>query len=239
MLFSIMAFTNVHSQLLFGPRVGLNYSQLNWIEGDPGLSKGIDPNNESVYTWHLGGMFSIDATKRITFRAGLLFNRLGSKQHYRDENNRLVNKEIGLTYLNIPLDFVLSIPVYRHNKLQISAGNYLQYCLGGKVTMENDQRTTEHKATFNYVHYSSDAADYNFARFDLGINVGLGLKVPKALFMAQAGLGMLNTRPSPPVDYNNNTNADLGQVDTEFWTNINFSITYFINDKSAYELEGY
>ena len=45
--------------------------------------------------------------------------------------------------------------------------------------------------------------------------------------MAQAGLGMLNTRPTPPVNYNsnNNTNIDTGAVDTEFWTNINFSLS--------------
>ncbi len=241
LLLGIILYSTSYAQVLFGPRVGVNISQLNWVEGDPGYTKGIDPHNESIYAWHVGNMFSIDATKKITFRAGILLNRLGSKQQYRDQNNTLVNKEIGLTYLNVPLDFVLSIPVYRYNKLQISVGNYFQYCLGGNVKMETNQRTTEHKAQFNAVYYNSNAADYNFARFDLGINVGLGLKVPQFLFMAQAGLGLFNTRPTPPVNYNSNTNIDTGTVDSEFWTNINFSVTYFINDKTGYELdmEGY
>ena len=174
--FILFVVIQVHSQVLFGPRVGVNISQLNWIEGDPGYTKGIDPNNQSVTAWHFGSMFSIDATKKITFRAGILLNRLGSIQQYRDENNTLINKEIGLTYLNVPLDFVLSIPVYRYNKLQISVGNYLQYCLGGNVKMEGNQGTVEHKAAFNAVYYDSDAVDYNFSRFDLGINVGSGVK---------------------------------------------------------------
>ena len=88
-LFSI----NAYSQDKIGVFAGINGSSLS----DGFLKSGYIGSNS--FSFHIGGLYELSLTEKITFRPKLLFSQQGDREDFDD------NIKYETSYLNIPLTF--------------------------------------------------------------------------------------------------------------------------------------
>jgi len=84
---------NVFSQDKIGVFAGINGSSLS----DGFLKSGYLGSNS--FSFHIGGLYELRLTEKITFRPKLLFSQQGDREDFDD------NIRYETSYLNIPLDF--------------------------------------------------------------------------------------------------------------------------------------
>ncbi|NOZ34716.1 MAG: PorT family protein [Chlorobi bacterium] len=201
----------------FGFKIGLNLSGVNssTVLADyqtAALAKGLN-----------GGLvFEFNPVKRIGIRAEALFSQKGYTVE-SDVNvngtDAVINTSLTMNYIEIPLLLKLKLgPAY------ITAGPYFAYAVSGKdiasITVDGQKLAEDQYANYGQVP-SNDVfkdGEFNgdnitFSHTDMGLNLGLGVKLLMFFAEARYGVGLTN------IENYNGIPAD------EFTKNYNISLS--------------
>jgi hypothetical protein len=111
---------------------------------------------------------------------GLLYAGKGGKNKDND------NYKATLSYLQIPINFLFK-PEVGSGKLNLGAGPYVAYGLGGKYKGDIGNATIEYKA------FDDESGDLKLKRFDAGVGVVAGYEMNSGLYLGlNADLGLVN-----------------------------------------------
>lgn len=150
------------AQVKFGPKVGLNLSNLT---GD------VD-GSETLTGFSIGAVAEVGLASNWYFQPGLQFSTKGAKY----DLDYLGDAKLKLNYIEVPVNFGYKINVGPANILAF-AGPYLAYGVGGNLEDED-------------VEWGSSKGELN--PFDLGLNIGAGLEIDNLQIGLQYGFGLSN-----------------------------------------------
>lgn len=157
--------TNDDNLFVFGVRAGANLASL-------GLKSEANGSCSMITSFHTGINADILLIKQLHLNTSLLFSEKGYKYEHDYDHDRQETAKAQFIMLPIQLS-------YRIGMLQINAGPYLEYGLGGKIEYGNRNNTYK---TFNYY----DALNY-------GIVAGAGVNMGKNFYLgANYELGLSN-----------------------------------------------
>jgi hypothetical protein len=172
-IFLVFAVTNLHAQVKFGPKVGLNLSTMTLKSG--GLS--LDPKTKVGF--HIGGIFEIPLKGNFALQPGILYSLKGSK--YKVDTEEM---SIAPNYIEIP---VCAVYHFGAGAVKISpfAGPYFAYAIDGKTKSGGESAN---------IKFGSENYD-DMKPFDIGLTLGVGVHISSLLISAQFGLGLANLSP--------------------------------------------
>jgi hypothetical protein len=147
-------------------------------------------NNESVVTdgttgIHFGLLLPIDIVNHFSVQPGVLFSSKGST-YFIDT----VDINISPIYMEIPVNMVFDIGTDAFS-VTLLAGTYFSCGVGGNKIESGG----EAKKIF---YGSGESKDLKL--FDLGLNVGAGIKIKGFLISARYGYGLTNVFPDDSSD---------------------------------------
>lgn len=171
--FTLIA-VNAQAQVKFGPQVSLNISDMMMKTPQYKFS------TKNVVKYSVGIISELNISNHFLVQPGLIYSVKGTKYLFLNQTNKLEP-----SYLEIPVNFMYQFDV-KPAKLDVFAGPYFAYGIGGKVTYNGGNSTK--------INYGTGTND-NLRRFDYGLNFGIGIDVINLELKAQYGLGLANLSP--------------------------------------------
>lgn len=161
LLFSVAAFTSVHSQVRVGVKGGLNLANQTLKVSGNGFS--VSKTGDMIASYQVGVVSDITLTKGLHFRPELLLSGKGSDFSGVFGNTQTEGKaKIRPSYLELPLNLVY----YREGRkanFYLGGGPSIAYGIFGKVKQSES-------------NLEEDAfQDGGFKRLDLGLNFLTGV----------------------------------------------------------------
>lgn len=203
-------FTNAKSQHVY-LQGGVNFANISTSKS------GATQNSNMLTTFNAGIMARSNSTEPIALEAGLLLSGKGAKSNTyltSSSDDNYVKTTFNPLYLELPINFVLRLPLESKNNIFINAGPYVAMGIAGKSKVETkflgvvSHSTSDIK--FNNDDPSTsqqeDASYDKLKRFDYGINVGAGFDVGKVIIKANYGLGMAKINSTQTDNSSNNKN---------------------------------
>gem|GEM_PF-822008 len=177
-IFSVSSFY-INAQITTSQIVGFNFSTMEMHE-----------NNESVATEgatgiHFGLLLPLDIVDHFSLRPGVLFSSKGSA-YFIDS----VDISISPIYLEVPVNLEFDIGTDAFS-ITLIAGTYISCGVGGNKIESGG----EAKDIF---YGSGDSKDLKL--FDLGLNIGTGIKIKGFLISVRYGYGLTNLFPGDSSD---------------------------------------
>ncbi|WP_320052866.1 porin family protein [uncultured Acetobacteroides sp.] len=166
---AILAAVAGNAQVKFGPKVGLNFSTMSM--------DGVDAKMRTGY--QVGMVFQGDIAPNVFIQPSILFSSKGSK--YDNTDTKVV-----ANYIDVPVNFGYRINLGGAN-LNLLAGPYLAYGVGGKVTNDFILATKDRD-----IKWGTDKDEDDFRPFDMGLNLGGGVEYNNFQISLQYGFGLLN-----------------------------------------------
>lgn len=150
-----------------------------------GIKGGIDLSTLTLYReaksqvgFHLGAIYDIPMSSKFYFQPGLLFTSNG----FDFKKNILVKKaNISMYAIEVPLLFSFRPRIGNKIKIITNFGLYARYGLFGTKKYEFTDNTSKKESSYG---------PYN--RFDLGIDLGIGLSYKKISFIGSYQSGLTN-----------------------------------------------
>ena len=156
-------------------------------------------NSNTLTSFHAGAVVNIPFTKGFAFQPGLLVSGKGAKiQDGNTNDNNYFRSTTNPIYLELPLNFVGTIPLGKNAGIFLGAGPYVAMGIAGKNKVEGKflgaSFSREDKIDFSNddpttLDYEEDAGIGKMKRFDLGANVLAGVDFGKFLLSANYGFG--------------------------------------------------
>ena len=202
-------FTTVKSQVYV--QGGVNFANITTSKS------GATQNSNMLTTFNAGIMGRSNSTEPIALEAGLLLSGKGAKSNTyltSSSDDNYVKTTFNPLYLELPVNFVLRLPLESKNNIFINAGPYIAMGIGGKSKMETKILGTVTKSSSDIEFNDDDPsttqqedASYNkLKRFDYGINLGAGFDVGKVIIKANYGLGLAKINSTQTDNSSNNKN---------------------------------
>lgn len=202
-------FTAVKSQVYV--QGGVNFANITTSKS------GATQNSNMLTTFNAGIMGRSNSTEPIALEAGLLLSGKGAKSNTyltSSSDDNYVKTTFNPLYLELPVNFVLRLPLESKNNIFINAGPYIAMGIGGKSKMETKILGTVTKSSSDIEFNDDDPsttqqedASYNkLKRFDYGINLGAGFDVGKVIIKANYGLGLAKINSTQTDNSSNNKN---------------------------------
>jgi hypothetical protein len=174
------------SQIKFGPKVGLNFSEL------PNYTEYIIDQKICI-GYHLGVIAELRLSDVLFLQPGVLISSKGSKYIVGNNTDGSTNgfSDFKFSCLNaeIPLDLIykFDLPSF---KLLLIAGPHFGYGLKGKWESSD--------GTSSKIHFGNDPVD-DLKPFDYGLDLGAGVEVGRIQFSSlyYTGLKTLSTMNPP------------------------------------------
>jgi hypothetical protein len=168
-------------------------------------------------TFNAGIMARSNSTEPIALEAGLLLKGKGAKSNTyltSSTDDNYVKTTFNPLYLELPINFVLRLPLESKNNIFINAGPYVAMGIAGKSKMETKILGAVTKSSSDIEFNNDDPsttqqedASYNkLKRFDYGVNVGAGFDVGKVIIKANYGLGLAKINSTETDNGSNNKN---------------------------------
>lgn len=167
---AILAAVAGNAQVKFGPKVGLNFSTMSMDGADEKMRTG----------YQVGMVFQGDIAPNVFIQPSILFSSKGSTY-----DNSICEKVVA-NYIDIPVNFGYRINLGGAN-LNLLAGPYLAYGVGGKITSDFILATNERD-----IKWGTDKNEDDFRPFDMGLNLGGGFEFNNFQVSLQYGFGLLN-----------------------------------------------
>lgn len=143
----LMFSTTIFSQISFGLKSGVNYSNIDFNSGIETIDQVAKETTKPKLGYHIGAFLQIPFSEKLAFKPEFLFSTQGQKVNF--ESNALQ-----LNYLKVPL-----LIEYRFiEKLGIQFGPTIGYLLAAKSKVDGN---------------SFDAKDFYNNSLDVGISGGL------------------------------------------------------------------
>ena len=134
-----------------------------------------DGDTKSLSSFHAGLTADFRLSNNLYLNSGVIYNNKG----YNYEHN-YVSEEATPQYIDIPVQLSVRIPLSTTLKLELCAGPYAAFCIGGKVTDKY----------YYSVYDESFSSAYN--GFDYGLQAGAGLIIQHHIRLSvgyQLGMG--------------------------------------------------
>ena len=147
--------TNKEKAMTLGIRAGLNLASL-------GLDSEVDGSCSMVASFHVGLNMDIKLIDQLHLNTSLLFSQKGYKYEHDWDYERQETAKAQFIMLPIQLS-------YRIGLIQINAGPYIEYGLGGEIEYGQRGWTDD---TFDYY----DALNY-------GVTAGVGVNLSKQFYL--------------------------------------------------------
>jgi hypothetical protein len=203
---------SLFAQVSFGPKLGLNISNINDKVVDANQYQAMD--FKSRVGFHVGGVVNAQISDYFSIRPELVYSTAGAKI---EESG--VKMQINYSYLSLPINFVGSLPISDDFKLQAIVGPYFALGLGGKVKTEFMGVTDEQTIKMKKDPLDPNDTNFYLNSLDMGLNFGIGAQYKSFVLSATYGLGLSNIESH----YTNSQDEDL-RGDSYKWTNRNISI---------------
>ena len=178
----IISFANLNAQnseqfkrFTFGVRAG--FSSSNNVKFDEFGDKPFD-NRKS---FNIGAIADFNTQSNFALRSGLIYNQKGF------ETDDIIYPYFYYNYLEIPVLAVFKFPINDLVKPEIQVGPYLACGVGGEIKAMDDPINP-----FDYQYYKSFKNDGSLQekRFDLGLNIGVGVNIWKCYIGCAYELGL-------------------------------------------------
>lgn len=220
----IISISTVNAQMTFGPKIGGNFSKLNWKEGENNES---DPNYEYQLGWQVGGILDFQLSEMWSIRPGINLNRKSTKFKTDDPFFDDVETKLSTTYIQVPVNLVLSLPV-SHYHLKLSAGPYFQRGISGKVVRELDDTSNEKDILFKEQpdDYDTNDGDVYLNPWDFGINFGIGYQIEYFLISLEYDLGLSNIATKYETEPDGYSRSDQA---VSRWSSFTLSVAYLFH----------
>jgi len=180
----LMIFTSqIHSQVKFGVKTGLNLATM------------LDKDSSTIYSKEykkkpsllLGVTGEFPFSDNFSIESGLLFSSKGYKM--KDSSATV---SVNLSYFEIPINAVYNFDL-DYIKMTIKAGPYIGAAVKGKAKSNEKVFTDGQGNSVNKVDLNLGRNKTDFAKqLDYGISFGLGAEVNSICFGIQYGLGLAN-----------------------------------------------
>ncbi|MEO8961881.1 MAG: porin family protein [Ginsengibacter sp.] len=202
-------FTNVKSQVYV--QGGVNFANISTSKS------GSTQNINMLTAFNAGIMARSNSTEPIALEAGLLLKGKGAKSNTyltSSPDDNFIKTTFNPLYLELPVNFVLRLPLEKRNNIFVNAGPYIAMGIAGKSKIETRfLGVTTH--TTSDIKFNNDApstsqqedASYDkLKKFDYGVNVGAGFDVGKVIIKANYGIGMAKINSTETDNSSNNKN---------------------------------
>ena len=166
MLAGTVCMTNAQDKIEFGVRAGLNINSLS--------AEGFD----SRIGYHVGAVMDWNVAKNLYVQPGLYFTTRGAKAEYADEEVK-----VNMNNLQIPISVSYRFPVSETVKIDVNAGPYVAFGLGGKYKYSGEEGSAETKV------FGSEGV---CKRFDAGLRFGAGVHLQQFSLGLIYDLGLSN-----------------------------------------------
>jgi hypothetical protein len=173
-VFLLMLFTNMHSQIIPGYIFGLNLSTIAL------KTNGINTRSEMPIGIHFGGYFEIPLNDNLALESGLLFSAKGS--NFKIDT---VAYSLSPIYIEVPVNTVLSFGS-DEVKISLFGGPYFAWGVGGYKI--------ESGGELERISFGS-GRNNDLRTFDFGLNFGAAINLKGLLISAQYGIGLSNLSP--------------------------------------------
>ena len=140
--------------------------------------------------YQIGMVFQGDIAPNVFVQPSILFSSKGSK--YDNTDTKVV-----ANYIDVPVNFGYRINLGGAN-LNLLAGPYLAYGVGGKITTDFILVTKDRS-----IKWGTDKNEDDFKPFDMGINLGGGVEFNNFQVSLQYGFGLLNINPNSDITNKN------------------------------------
>lgn len=125
-------------------------------------------SNQSVRTFNANVLVNFPVLQTYYLRTGLGIATKGTE--YTEDGLTTTNK---IRYIELPVNIIRKYTIPTLGKLIAGVGGYVSIADGGSLTYETPNSLTENKAEFG--------KDYDFNRYDAGINLITGLELDNRL----------------------------------------------------------
>ena len=191
LLFAIGAYAQQSAVYLKG---GLNLANVSTT------SNGRIDDANTLASFHVGFMGDLPVGKFFAIQPGLLFTGKGAKTqtgqpgdsyYYKATSNPL--------YVELPVNFVVKLPLAPSSSLFFGAGPYAAIGVGGKNKVEGNAGLVSFKSDDAIKFSNDDPTTFNqqegagfgiMRRFDFGLNGTAGLELDKVLLSLNYGYGL-------------------------------------------------
>lgn len=205
LLIVLVAFGISNAQIKFGPKIGINLANVSTSPEDEELE------TKMTTLFSVGLLADIGFTENVGLQSGLMYSAKGFKVDEQDDEFDFgLKMNASFNYLELPIHFV-----YKLKSLQIYAGPYVAYGLGGKAKTEwtfgDETETDELKfvsklGEVSWEDYMEQADDESFLNaLDYGLNFGLGYELNGILINAGYSMGFGNVLPKIENDEDEDT----------------------------------
>lgn len=149
------------SQVKWDAKFGMNFSNMTKVDNVAALP-GPNDDTKALLGFNLGVGMDYGFSKNWSLQSGLMISSKGFKS--KKSGGKFTVRPI---YLDIPILVAYKFNISDNTKFVINAGPYLAIGLGGKVK--------EHWDGLDWKVFGKDG--YDWKRFDLGIQYGIGLEL--------------------------------------------------------------
>lgn len=164
-------------------------------------NSGATQKNNLLTTFNAGVMYRSNRNESIALEAGLLLEGRGSKSDYyitSSTDDNYVKTKFNPLYLELPVNFVLRLPLEGKSNIFINAGPYVAMGIAGKSTIETKFLGTVINSTsdikFNNDNPTTSQQEYarydKLKKFDYGLNIGAGVDFKRVLLKVNYGYGL-------------------------------------------------
>lgn len=204
-----MVFTAAKSQIYV--QGGLNLANITTT------NTGGTQHNNLLTTFNAGIMARSNKNEPIALEAGLLVDGKGAKSNSyltSSTGDNYIKANFNPLYLELPVNFVLRLPLTHENNIFINAGPYVAMGIGGKSKIETSFLGVKSNST-STIQFNNDdpttsqqeEASYDkLKKFDYGVNIGAGIDLKKILLKVNYGYGLakINSTQTNNSSYNKN-----------------------------------
>jgi len=178
-IFFMIAFSDLHSQIKAGRVIGLNLSTMSL------KAKDIHYDTKTLAGIRFGGLFEIPLTGKLALQPGVLFSSKGTV--YKIDTSELFMSPV---YIEVPVNAVYSFGS-KSVKISLLAGLYFACGIGGNMTGTG--------GALRSISFGS-GANNDMKIFDMGLNLGAVVNIKGLMISVQYGLGLTNLSPVLSAD---------------------------------------
>lgn len=204
-----LVFTTAKSQIYV--QGGLNLANITTT------NSGGTQNNNLLTTFNAGIMARSNKNEPIALEVGLLVEGKGAKSNSyltSSTEDNYIKANFNPLYLELPVNFVLRLPLTHHNNIFINAGPYVAMGIGGKSKIEtsflgvksNSTSTIQFNNDDPTTSQQEDASYDKLKRFDYGVNLGAGIDLKKILLKVNYGYGLAKINSTQTNNSSDNKN---------------------------------
>lgn len=187
---------SAQEKISFGVRAGLNISSLAYS----GEADSPYDNLKCRTGFHVGAVMDWNFAGDFYLQPGIYFTTRGAKSEQSDTDDDYSYKgteKWNMSYLQIPVLASYRLPVSDAVKIDMHAGPYIAFGLGGKYKFEERETyggITENRSDKYDIFGKSTEEETkgDFKRFDFGLRFGVGVNIRKFYVGAAYDLGVTN-----------------------------------------------